>query len=396
MDPTSQPFQQLSAASPAPFSYDYYLSNGIDGLPRVLPDASATGDSNSQVQETPTQFYTAIDNVVRTIQAKPEILDLKVEAEPKQIEEKQERGDTQQRARGTAKRKRFACDIPGCNKMFADKNNFDSHRRSHTGETPYACPHCPRRFTQGVNLKSHINRHTGARPYKCPECPKMFPQPSNVKAHLKTHVKRDLRAHWICRFGDCQKAFTAKGNLKNHQNIYHVAEIEEFNDRLASVSDKNKLSDKEKDMARYLAEVHNLANKGIKGRGKGRKVKRVHLPPQPPQQQQQQQQSFPSTSAIGTAVYAAPRPMSLLVQGFPNHHHNTAPQLSSFSDFNNPAGYRMNRPPPTAIVFGYGGPPLSLNTRDTYSYHHGTYTDQLSVYGPTSVLHVYKEEQEQE
>jgi uncharacterized Zn-finger protein len=48
----------------------------------------------------------------------------------------------------------------------------------------------------------------------CPECPKTFPQPSNLKAHLKTHVKRTLRAYWICQFGNCQKAFTAKGNLK--------------------------------------------------------------------------------------------------------------------------------------------------------------------------------------
>jgi hypothetical protein len=65
-----------------------------------------------------------------------------------------------------------------------------------------------------MTFQSHINRHLGKRPYKCPQCPKRFPQPSNLKAHQKTHIRRELRAHWVCRFGNCQKAFTAKGNLK--------------------------------------------------------------------------------------------------------------------------------------------------------------------------------------
>jgi hypothetical protein len=171
--------------------------------------------------------------------------------------------------------------------------------------------------------------------------------------------------------------------------------------------DKSILSEKEKAMALYLAEVHNLANKGIKGRGKGHKVERVlllHPPPHPPYPQQlQQQQSFPSTSPIGTTVYAAPYPMPL-----PNHHHNTAPQLppiahSSFYGLSNPATCSMNRPPPTAMLSGYVGPPLSLNTRDTaYAHHrhHGAYADQLSdassVRELTPVLYICKEEHGQE
>lgn len=42
-----------------------------------------------------------------------------------------------ERARAKAKRKRFFCDVPGCSKMFAQRNNLETHRRSHTGESPY-------------------------------------------------------------------------------------------------------------------------------------------------------------------------------------------------------------------------------------------------------------------
>ena len=118
----------------------------------------------------------------------------------------------------------------------------------------------------------------------------------------------------------------------------------------------------------------------------------LHPPRQPPQPPQpQQQQSFRSTSPIGTTVSVAP---FLLVQGFPNHHHNTAPQLPpiahfSASGFGNPAACIMNRPPPTAMLFRCGGlpGPLSLNTRDTaYAhYHHydayADHSDASSVYG---------------
>lgn len=105
------------------------------------------------------QFNTAIDNVMRVIEAKREILEPTSETESGQKQEKDEATEDAQvcqttgpntrassvltmssktqRGRGKQKRKRFRCDIPGCSKMFAQKNNLDTHRRSHTGESPY-------------------------------------------------------------------------------------------------------------------------------------------------------------------------------------------------------------------------------------------------------------------
>ncbi|KAK4097796.1 hypothetical protein N658DRAFT_433358 [Parathielavia hyrcaniae] len=114
------------------------------------------------------------------------------------------------RARSEAIGKPFSCGVSGCFKMFAWKSRLETHRRSHTGERPYACPHCERRFTQGINLKTHINRHLGERPYKCPECPSAFPQRSNLRVHVETHIRRELRANWVYRVGDCKKTFTRR------------------------------------------------------------------------------------------------------------------------------------------------------------------------------------------
>jgi hypothetical protein len=279
---------------------------------------------------------------------------------------------------------------------------------------------------------------------------------------MKTHVRRELRAHWVCRFGNCQKAFTAKGNLKvfstmplaslitptnpatqNHQNTYHVEAIEAFNAKLASMEDQSMLSEEEKEMAKYLADVHNLANKGIKGRGKGRKVKRVMMlhPPQPQHHQQQQQLPSPDASPISTtSMHATPyHPMSLAPHhhGLPvvHHHHHQPPtpppqhqhhqhhqhqhQQQQHHHHQHPhpslpfysanTTYSMNtatRPPPS-LLFGGGGNNNGLGIH-TPHHNHGGYgggmldSDQLSdassVHGSTPVsgppMHVYGDEQQ--
>ncbi|ESN99590.1 hypothetical protein HELRODRAFT_84278, partial [Helobdella robusta] len=45
---------------------------------------------------------------------------------------------------------------PVCGKMFSCKSAVDIHLRSHTKERPFRCEYCDRAFTTKGNLKQHV------------------------------------------------------------------------------------------------------------------------------------------------------------------------------------------------------------------------------------------------
>ncbi|KAK4138736.1 hypothetical protein BT67DRAFT_369905 [Trichocladium antarcticum] len=303
---------------------------------------------NVRVQGAPVQeSKTRVDELVGILQG----VQARIQLENGETEQANKRPCARNRSVGTQhgrakeKHKPFLCNIAGCSKAFAQKNNLETHRRSHTGESPYVCPYvaeCGERFTQGINLKTHIRRHTGEKPYSCPQCGKAFPQRSNVKSHMKTHEKREL---FYCKLDGCNKAFTAKGNLKTHQNAFHLETVVALIRKFAIISDDS-ITEEEQELIRYITSVHNNANKGIKGRGKGRKVKRIVLP-QPYQQQAHHGTPMPSTSPPSSSpVHANPYPFSLLPHSLPQLH--TAQQqqpMHHFHGLSSPAAYSMGRAP---------------------------------------------------
>ncbi|XP_046989882.1 zinc finger protein 479-like [Schistocerca americana] len=85
---------------------------------------------------------------------------------------------------GTTHKKGLICDF--CSKSFNHAGDLKKHRRTHTGERPYACPVCNKRFSHTSNLLRHRKIHSGEKPYTCPHCPKTFGRSDKMLGHVKT------------------------------------------------------------------------------------------------------------------------------------------------------------------------------------------------------------------
>ncbi|GKT61231.1 hypothetical protein ColTof4_01318 [Colletotrichum tofieldiae] len=102
-----------------------------------------------------------------------------------------------------------------------------------------------------------------------PICSKVFAQRGNLHTHMATHTNAKP---FVCKLDDCSKMFTQRGNFKNHQNKYHEKTLMEMTDWIVSISDIDALSDDQREMYWYFANLYKNSNKGIKGRGKDRRV----------------------------------------------------------------------------------------------------------------------------
>lgn len=77
--------------------------------------------------------------------------------------------------RGRAAQIGYLCPFsPSCVKRFRDKTDLTRHIRTHTGESPFACPHCTYRSKQKGSLKVHILKCHGGGDGKGQTSPRKY------------------------------------------------------------------------------------------------------------------------------------------------------------------------------------------------------------------------------
>lgn len=174
---------------------------------------------------------------------------------------------------GDAKRKKKLKNqrCPYCLKYFNQLTHLEVHVRLHIGYKPFQCSFCLKRFTQGGNLRTHMRLHTGEKPFTCEVCKRSFSRKGNLAAHMLTHKKEKP---FECKLDGCDKSFTQLGNLKLHQNKFHLPTLNRLTQSLAELSGDalENLPPEEKDLLDYFRKLYKNLNKGIRGRGRGKKV----------------------------------------------------------------------------------------------------------------------------
>ncbi|CAK3940155.1 Asparagine-rich zinc finger AZF1 [Lecanosticta acicola] len=259
-DGSSEPYIKMEEDSPIDPSQTFYEPTAYESG----PDSRPTSDSSEESK--PAVFSTDIDTLMRAIQSKCHSTD---QRQP----EKRRASDIP-----TAKsKKRYICDVPDCGKAFYQKTHLEIHTRAHTGIKPFMCkePACGQRFSQLGNLKTHERRHTGERPYHCDTCGKTFAQHGNVRAHKIVHT---AAKPFTCKLDNCNKQFTQLGNLKSHQNKFHIETIRRLKVRFENFKEGDVVDHWEKEMWEYFGGLYKNCNKGIKGRGKDRRISNTSAP----------------------------------------------------------------------------------------------------------------------
>ena len=97
-----------------------------------------------------------------------------------------------------------------CTRSFSNKNQYEEHKRLHTGER-LRC-HCGATFVGRNELKLHEREHELEKKYSCDKCDKEFSDKNAFEKHTMEH--RDLNKRLTC--SKCLISFGRYTSLQKH------------------------------------------------------------------------------------------------------------------------------------------------------------------------------------
>ena len=115
--------------------------------------------------------------------------------------------------------KPFMCDVDGCEKRFTEKGSVLRHKRIVHEKLPgkYRCEQCDCVFMSSSRLRIHRRTHTGERPFACTDCEMTFARKGGLQDHFD--VKHTLERPLAC--AHCQKTFATVRVRTRHTNRVH-------------------------------------------------------------------------------------------------------------------------------------------------------------------------------
>lgn len=130
---------------------------------------------------------------------------------------------------GANSKSAIRCNI--CQRIFPREKSLQAHKRTHTGERPYACdfPNCGKTFAQSGQLKTHLRIHTGEKPFLCsqPGCTSRFTH-SNRRCsdHPNATLKRNDSAASITLQADDPQVMQWLTKLRQSRQDRHVKRLQ--------------------------------------------------------------------------------------------------------------------------------------------------------------------------